>query len=100
MSVHVLSREMDSCKYSPKFVCVAHVDGQHSGCSIFLFVIPGPVVGEFPAQNDVNLAPAPSLPQVTHLSSGTDVCGCSSFSDSAQTFCTLVFTASGGPGHD
>ncbi|XP_067091870.1 insulin-degrading enzyme isoform X2 [Osmerus mordax] len=35
MSVHVLSREMDSC----------------------------PVVGEFPAQNDVNLAPAPSLPQ-------------------------------------
>uniref|UniRef100_A0A665U7T7 Insulin-degrading enzyme n=1 Tax=Echeneis naucrates TaxID=173247 RepID=A0A665U7T7_ECHNA len=24
---------------------------------------PGPVVGEFPAQNDVNLAPAPSLPQ-------------------------------------
>ncbi|XP_076142122.1 insulin-degrading enzyme isoform X2 [Alosa pseudoharengus] len=36
VSVHVLSREMDSC----------------------------PVVGEFPAQNDVNLAPAPSLPQV------------------------------------
>ncbi|MFT7806061.1 insulin-degrading enzyme isoform X2 [Arapaima gigas] len=35
MSVHVLSREMDSC----------------------------PVVGEFPCQNDVNLAPAPSLPQ-------------------------------------
>uniref|UniRef100_A0A8C1J471 Insulin-degrading enzyme n=1 Tax=Cyprinus carpio TaxID=7962 RepID=A0A8C1J471_CYPCA len=35
VSVHVLSREMDSC----------------------------PVVGEFPAQNDVNLAPAPSLPQ-------------------------------------
>lgn len=30
----------------------------------------GPVVGEFPAQNDVNLAPAPSLPQVMciHLS--------------------------------
>ncbi|CAI5653421.1 unnamed protein product [Oreochromis niloticus] len=37
VSVHVLSREMDSC----------------------------PVVGEFPAQNDVNLAPAPSLPQPT-----------------------------------
>ncbi|XP_028845325.1 insulin-degrading enzyme isoform X2 [Denticeps clupeoides] len=35
VSVHVLSREMDSC----------------------------PVVGEFPAQNDVNLPPAPSLPQ-------------------------------------
>ncbi|XP_077468560.1 insulin-degrading enzyme isoform X3 [Stigmatopora argus] len=35
MSVHVLSREMDTC----------------------------PLVGEFPAQNDVNLAPAPSLPQ-------------------------------------
>ncbi|XP_021171992.2 insulin-degrading enzyme isoform X2 [Fundulus heteroclitus] len=35
VSVHVLSREMDSC----------------------------PIVGEFPAQNDVNLAPAPSLPQ-------------------------------------
>ncbi len=26
--------------------------------------LPGPIVGEFPAQNDVNLAPAPSLPQV------------------------------------
>ncbi|CAM5157075.1 unnamed protein product [Natator depressus] len=35
VSVHVLSREMDSC----------------------------PVVGEFPSQNDVNLAPAPPLPQ-------------------------------------
>ncbi|MGH0118605.1 UNVERIFIED_CONTAM: hypothetical protein FKN15_050114 [Acipenser sinensis] len=35
VSVHVLSREMESC----------------------------PVVGEFPSQNDVNLAPAPSLPQ-------------------------------------
>uniref|UniRef100_A0A8C5DIB9 Insulin-degrading enzyme n=1 Tax=Gouania willdenowi TaxID=441366 RepID=A0A8C5DIB9_GOUWI len=35
VSVHVLSREMESC----------------------------PIVGEFPAQNDVNLAPAPSLPQ-------------------------------------
>uniref|UniRef100_A0A8C2CPS5 Insulin-degrading enzyme n=1 Tax=Cyprinus carpio TaxID=7962 RepID=A0A8C2CPS5_CYPCA len=35
VSVHVLSREMDSC----------------------------PLVGEFPAQNDVNLPPAPSLPQ-------------------------------------
>ncbi|XP_037127776.1 insulin-degrading enzyme isoform X1 [Syngnathus acus] len=35
MSVHVLSRELDTC----------------------------PLVGEFPAQNDVNLAPAPSLPQ-------------------------------------
>lgn len=28
---------------------------------------PGPAVGEFPAQNDVNLAPAPSLPQVTSV---------------------------------
>ncbi|XP_061692661.1 insulin-degrading enzyme isoform X2 [Syngnathoides biaculeatus] len=35
MSVHVLSREMDTC----------------------------PLVGEFPAQNDVTLTPAPSLPQ-------------------------------------
>ncbi|XP_072280969.1 insulin-degrading enzyme [Pyxicephalus adspersus] len=35
VSVHVLAREMDSC----------------------------PVVGEFPSQNDVNLAPAPPLPQ-------------------------------------
>uniref|UniRef100_H9GBN3 Insulin degrading enzyme n=1 Tax=Anolis carolinensis TaxID=28377 RepID=H9GBN3_ANOCA len=35
VSVHVLAREMDSC----------------------------PVVGEFPCQNDVNLAPAPALPQ-------------------------------------
>ncbi|XP_052006839.1 insulin-degrading enzyme isoform X2 [Xyrauchen texanus] len=35
VSVHLLSREMDSC----------------------------PLVGEFPAQNDVNLPPAPSLPQ-------------------------------------
>ncbi|KAM9326665.1 insulin-degrading enzyme [Gastrophryne carolinensis] len=35
ISVHVLAREMDSC----------------------------PVVGEFPSQNDVNLAPAPPLPQ-------------------------------------
>ncbi|XP_069812626.1 insulin-degrading enzyme isoform X2 [Dendropsophus ebraccatus] len=35
VSVHVLAREMDSC----------------------------PVVGEFPSQNDVNLAPAPALPQ-------------------------------------
>ncbi|XP_059421799.1 insulin-degrading enzyme isoform X1 [Carassius carassius] len=35
VSVHVMSREMDSC----------------------------PLVGEFPAQNDVNLPPAPSLPQ-------------------------------------
>uniref|UniRef100_A0A493TB31 Insulin-degrading enzyme n=1 Tax=Anas platyrhynchos platyrhynchos TaxID=8840 RepID=A0A493TB31_ANAPP len=37
VSVHVLAREMDSC----------------------------PVVGEFPCQNDVNLAPAPPLPQST-----------------------------------
>ncbi|XP_055018811.1 insulin-degrading enzyme isoform X2 [Boleophthalmus pectinirostris] len=35
VSVHVLSREMDTC----------------------------PIVGEFPSQNDVNLSPAPSLPQ-------------------------------------
>ncbi|XP_029496768.1 insulin-degrading enzyme-like isoform X2 [Oncorhynchus nerka] len=44
MSVHVLSREMDSC----------------------------PVVGEFPAQNDVNLAPAPSLPQPTLVQDMTE----------------------------
>uniref|UniRef100_A0A3Q2FJJ0 Insulin-degrading enzyme n=1 Tax=Cyprinodon variegatus TaxID=28743 RepID=A0A3Q2FJJ0_CYPVA len=37
VSVHVLSREMESC----------------------------PIVGEFPAQNDVNLAPVPTLPQPT-----------------------------------
>ncbi|CAI5653427.1 insulin-degrading enzyme isoform X2 [Oreochromis niloticus] len=44
VSVHVLSREMDSC----------------------------PVVGEFPAQNDVNLAPAPSLPQPTVIQDMTE----------------------------
>ncbi|XP_035767090.1 insulin-degrading enzyme isoform X2 [Neolamprologus brichardi] len=44
VSVHVLSREMDSC----------------------------PVVGEFPAQNDVNLAPAPSLPQPTVIQGITE----------------------------
>ncbi|XP_035029191.2 insulin-degrading enzyme isoform X2 [Hippoglossus stenolepis] len=44
VSVHVLSREMDSC----------------------------PVVGEFPAQNDVNLAPAPSLPQPTLVENMTE----------------------------
>ncbi|XP_051778792.1 insulin-degrading enzyme isoform X2 [Erpetoichthys calabaricus] len=44
VSVHVLSREMDSC----------------------------PVVGEFPCQNDVNLAPAPSLPQPTLVQDMTD----------------------------
>uniref|UniRef100_A0A672HCC5 Insulin-degrading enzyme n=1 Tax=Salarias fasciatus TaxID=181472 RepID=A0A672HCC5_SALFA len=44
VSVHVLSREMDSC----------------------------PVVGEFPAQNDVNLAPAPSLPQPTLVQDMTE----------------------------
>ncbi|XP_047206876.1 insulin-degrading enzyme isoform X1 [Girardinichthys multiradiatus] len=44
MSVHVLSREMDSC----------------------------PIVGEFPAQNDVNLAPAPSLPQPTLIQDMTE----------------------------
>ncbi|XP_041865501.1 insulin-degrading enzyme-like [Melanotaenia boesemani] len=37
VSVHILSREMESC----------------------------PPVGEFPAQNDVSLSPAPSLPQPT-----------------------------------
>ncbi|XP_038140028.1 insulin-degrading enzyme [Cyprinodon tularosa] len=37
VSVHVLSREMESC----------------------------PIVGEFPSQNDVNLAPVPTLPQPT-----------------------------------
>lgn len=43
-------------------------DGQRACCLILvlLVVMPGPVVGEFPAQNDVNLAPAPSLPQVMH----------------------------------
>lgn len=30
----------------------------------FLLKTKGPVVGEFPCQNDVNLAPAPPLPQV------------------------------------
>nr|XP_043901577.1 insulin-degrading enzyme isoform X4 [Solea senegalensis] len=44
VSVHVLSREMDSC----------------------------PAVGEFPAQNDVNLAPAPSLPQPTLVQDMTE----------------------------
>ncbi|KAM4730097.1 insulin-degrading enzyme isoform 1-T1 [Anableps anableps] len=44
VSVHVLSREMDSC----------------------------PIVGEFPAQNDVNLAPAPSLPQPTLIQDMTE----------------------------
>ncbi|KAG7462728.1 hypothetical protein MATL_G00187840 [Megalops atlanticus] len=44
VSVHVLSREMDSC----------------------------PVVGEFPCQNDVNLAPAPSLPQPTLVQDMTE----------------------------
>uniref|UniRef100_A0A673X2A1 Insulin-degrading enzyme n=1 Tax=Salmo trutta TaxID=8032 RepID=A0A673X2A1_SALTR len=44
VSVHVLSREMDSC----------------------------PVVGEFPAQNDVNLVPAPSLPQPTLVQDMTE----------------------------
>ncbi|KAM4607098.1 insulin-degrading enzyme isoform 2-T2 [Polymixia lowei] len=44
VSVHVLSREMDSC----------------------------PVVGEFPAQNDINLAPAPSLPQPTLVQDMTE----------------------------
>ncbi|XP_056616513.1 insulin-degrading enzyme isoform X2 [Triplophysa dalaica] len=44
VSVHVLSREMESC----------------------------PPVGEFPAQNDVNLAPAPSLPQPSVVEDMTD----------------------------
>ncbi|XP_075906176.1 insulin-degrading enzyme isoform X2 [Nelusetta ayraudi] len=44
VSVHVLSREMESC----------------------------PAVGEFPAQNDVNLAPAPSLPQPTLVQDMTE----------------------------
>ncbi|XP_008320371.2 insulin-degrading enzyme isoform X1 [Cynoglossus semilaevis] len=44
VSVHVLSREMDTC----------------------------PAVGEFPAQNDVNLAPAPSLPQPTLVQDMTE----------------------------
>ncbi|KAM9727441.1 insulin-degrading enzyme isoform 2-T2 [Menidia menidia] len=44
VSVHVLSREMDSC----------------------------PIVGEFPAQNDINLAPAPSLPQPTLVQDMTE----------------------------
>ena len=39
---------------------------------VYVFAFPaGPVVGEFPAQNDVNLAPAPALPQVTEVWSGT-----------------------------
>ncbi|XP_034040067.1 insulin-degrading enzyme isoform X1 [Thalassophryne amazonica] len=44
VSVHVLSREMDSC----------------------------PLVGEFPTQNDINLAPAPSLPQPTLVQDMTE----------------------------
>uniref|UniRef100_A0A3B3DJ11 Insulin degrading enzyme n=1 Tax=Oryzias melastigma TaxID=30732 RepID=A0A3B3DJ11_ORYME len=44
VSVHVLSREMDSC----------------------------PIVGEFPSQNDFNLAPAPSLPQPTQIQDMTE----------------------------
>ncbi|CAL8256778.1 unnamed protein product [Lota lota] len=44
VSVHVLSREMDTC----------------------------PVVGEFPAQNDITLAPAPSLPSPTVVQDMTD----------------------------
>ncbi|XP_044152189.1 insulin-degrading enzyme isoform X2 [Bufo gargarizans] len=44
VSVHVLAREMDSC----------------------------PVVGEFPSQNDVNLAPAPALPQPDVISNITE----------------------------
>uniref|UniRef100_A0A8C7Z3U3 Insulin-degrading enzyme n=1 Tax=Oryzias sinensis TaxID=183150 RepID=A0A8C7Z3U3_9TELE len=44
VSVHVLSREMDSC----------------------------PIVGEFPSQNDFNLAPAPSLPQPTLIQDMTE----------------------------
>ncbi|KAG7269730.1 hypothetical protein CRUP_037614 [Coryphaenoides rupestris] len=44
VSVHVLSREMETC----------------------------PVVGEFPAQNDVTLAPAPSLPQPTVVQDMTE----------------------------
>ncbi|KAM9366027.1 insulin-degrading enzyme isoform 2-T2 [Pholidichthys leucotaenia] len=44
MSVHVLSREMESC----------------------------PVVLEFPSQNDVNLAPAPSLPQPNQIQDMTE----------------------------
>ncbi|KAM4032052.1 insulin-degrading enzyme isoform 1-T1 [Anomaloglossus baeobatrachus] len=44
VSVHVLAREMESC----------------------------PVVGEFPSQNDVNLAPAPALPQPDVISNMTE----------------------------
>ncbi|XP_056465442.1 insulin-degrading enzyme isoform X1 [Gadus chalcogrammus] len=44
VSVHVLSREMETC----------------------------PVVGEFPAQNDIALAPAPSLPSPTVVQDMTD----------------------------
>uniref|UniRef100_A0A8C9F4R0 Insulin degrading enzyme n=1 Tax=Pavo cristatus TaxID=9049 RepID=A0A8C9F4R0_PAVCR len=44
VSVHVLAREMDSC----------------------------PVVGEFPCQNDVNLAPAPPLPQPSVIENMTE----------------------------
>lgn len=69
VSVHVLSREMDSCEYL-YFTCWFH--GLHPdaqwvqsvGLTCALLCSPGPIVGEFPAQNDVNLAPAPSLPQV------------------------------------
>lgn len=41
-----------------------HLDTQWVHSVRHCVCLPGPVVGEFPAQNDVNLAPAPSLPQV------------------------------------
>ena len=66
VSVHVLSREMDSCEYL-LVTCRWRsrlVQGQADRYLTLCVCVPGPVVGEFPAQNDVNLAPAPSLPQV------------------------------------
>lgn len=76
VSVHVLSREMDSCEYCTsdgEFLgdissvvcqceCVALT--VFNSCLNVSVLCLGPVVGEFPAQNDVNLVPAPSLPQV------------------------------------
>lgn len=66
VSVHVLSREMDSCEYLCSFQWDTRRVHSSSGWPVHHCVsLPGPIVGEFPAQNDVNLAPAPSLPQVT-----------------------------------
>lgn len=66
--------QFTSCpeRWTPVSICLSHADGDHGWFRVRLTAtslcvcvcVPGPVVGEFPAQNDVNLAPAPSLPQV------------------------------------